>query len=129
MPLTAKERNLKLIALLGLVIPFVQGLLPSFPGIGPHSLTLWSAILLWGLTAITIFRQWVSNQILDKAAVPTIIVGVISLIGGLNDVLDVIQFSEHTDQIIRFLLTVLVGLLGLVSKLLWPTDTTKQSLL
>lgn len=129
MSTTSKERNLKLIALLGLIIPFVQLLLPTFPGIGPHSLTLWSAILLWSLTAITLFRQWVSNQILDKAAVPTILVGVISLIGGFNDVLDVIKFSEHTDQIIRFSLTVLVGLLGLVSKLLWPTDTTKQSLL
>jgi predicted anti-sigma-YlaC factor YlaD len=105
-----------------------QGLIPTLPFGNQAALTIVSAVTMYLVTAITIWKQILSKQIDDAAKWPTIIVGIIATIGGLNDLFSVVPISEILGQWLRFGITFIVMFLNVLSKVLWPTPETKSTL-
>ncbi len=108
------------------ILTAFQGFIPSIPGINDHTITLVSAITLYLVSTLTLFRQTISDEIANAAKTATWIVVIIASIGGLNDILNIVQLSETVDQWVRFGITFTTFVLNLISKLLWPTPETKS---
>ena len=108
------------------ILTAFQGFIPAIPGINEHTTTLISAITLYLVSSLTLWRQTISNEIANAAKKATWIVVIIASIGGLNDILNIIQLNETVDQWVRFGITFTTFVLNFVSKLLWPTPETKS---
>ncbi len=122
-------KNTKIAGLLFIFITVLtafQGFIPSIPGINEQSVTMLSAITLYLVSTLTLFRQTISNEIDNTAKNATWVVVIIATIGGLNDILNIVHFSETVDQWLRFAITFTTFILNLISKLLWPTPETKS---
>lgn len=105
-----------------------QGLIPSIPFQDPVTLTIISAITLYLVTALTVWKQTLSRQISDAAKWPTIIVGIVATVGGLNDIIGVIHIPEMLGQWLRFGITFITMFLNVLSKVIWPTPETRSSI-
>ena len=119
----------KLVGIFTVTVVFLttfQGLIPSMPFKDPGTITLVSAITLYLVTALTVWKQTLSNQIDSVAKWPTIIVGVVATIGGLNDLVGLVPISEILGQWLRFGITFITAFLNVLSKVLWPTSQTKS---
>lgn len=119
----------KLVGLFTVTVVFLttfQGLIPSMPFQNPDTITLISAITLYLVTALTVWKQALSKQVDSVAILPTIIVGIIATIGGLNDLVGLVPISEILGQWLRFGITFIVMFLNILSKVLWPTPETKS---
>lgn len=105
-----------------------QGLIPSMPFQNPNTITIVSAITLYLVTALTVWKQNLSKQIDDVAKWPTIIVGIVATIGGLNDLVGLVPIPEIVGQWLRFGITFIVMFLNVLSKVLWPTPQTHSTI-
>lgn len=105
-----------------------QAVIPAIPLKDPAIVTLISAITLYLVTALTVWKQNLSHQIDDAAKWPTIIVGIVATIGGLNDLVGLVPVSEVIGQWLRFGITFIVMFLNLLSKILWPTPETHSTI-
>ena len=119
----------KLVGIFTVTVVFLttfQGLIPSMPFNNPDTVTLISAVTLYLVTALTVWKQTLSNQIDSVAKWPTIIVGIVATIGGLNDLVGLVPISEILGQWLRFAITFITAFLNVLSKVLWPTPQTKS---
>jgi len=124
---TAKSKITTLFTLLVIFLTAFQGLIPTIPAASNSALAITSAVTMFVVSSLTIWKQYLSNEIDNKAAKPTIIVAIIATIGGANDLFDVVHFSHLADQWIRFFITLVTMFLNVASKILWPTNETKSS--
>lgn len=123
-------KNQKLVGVftvLGVMLATFQGLLPTIPMNTP-TLTLLSAITMYLLTGVTLWKQTLSHQIDNAAKWPTIIVAIVATVGGLNELINLVSVSESLAQWLRFAITFITMFLNLISKVLWPTMETKSTL-
>lgn len=123
-----KSKLTNVFTMLVVLLTAFQGLIPTLPITNNHTITLVSAIAMFLVSGFTAWKQYLSEEIANASLRPTLIVAIIATIGGLNDVFNVVQFSETADQWIRFAITFITMGLSLVSKILWPTLQTKTSL-
>lgn len=121
-----KTQTAGLLFIIITILTAFQGFIPSIPSINEHTITLISAITLYLVSTLTLWRQTISNEIGNAATTATWIVVIIASIGGLNDILNIVHFSETVDQWVRFGITFTTFVLNLISKLLWPTPDTKS---
>lgn len=121
---TKLEKLTNLFTFLVVILTTFQGLIPTLPANDPHVITYVSAIVMFLVSTFTALKQWASTEIANNALKSTLIVALIGIIGGANDIFDVIQFGPITDQWVRFGLTFVTMSLSLASKLLWPTPAT-----
>ena len=124
-----KEKSAKLLFLFITIFTAFQGFIPSIPNIGAHTTTLLSAIVLYAVSIMTLIRQSISEQIDNDAKKVTWFVILIASIGGLNDLTNLIHFSEATDQWVRFGITFTTFVLNLVSKIVWNTPETGKQII
>lgn len=122
------EKMTNLFTLIVVILTAFQGLIPTIPVQSPHTVTLLSAIAMFLVSGFTALKQWASNEINNGALTPTLIVTIIAILGGVNDIIDIVHMSETVDQWVRFGLTFVVMSLSLASKILWPTIETKSSI-
>lgn len=122
-----RERAAKLLLIFVTLLTGVQTSITLIPGMGPHTQTLVSAIVLYLVSIMTLLRQHASNEISNQSTVPTWIIIAIATIGGLNDIFNLVHFSEFVDQCIRFGITFSTFMLNLLSKVLYPTLQTNKT--
>lgn len=105
-----------------------QGMIPTLPITNAGTITLISAITMFLVSSLTVWKQTLSKEINNEAILPTIAVAIIATLGGLNDLLGVLHFSEIVGQWMRFTITFITMGLNLISKMLYPTPETKSLL-
>lgn len=105
-----------------------QGMIPNLPIGNEATVTLISAITMFLVSSLTIWKQTLSKEINTEAIVPTLAVAIVATLGGLNELLGVFHFSEVVSQWLRFAITFITMGLNLVSKMLYPTAETKSIL-
>lgn len=124
------KRN-KIVTLLTLVTALVtafQGVIPALPITNTSTITLISASAVFAALLLTVWKQYLSKEIANDALMPTLFVAIIASMGGLNEWLNALHFSEAVSQWLRFGITFATLALNMVSKVLWPTAETKSLL-
>jgi hypothetical protein len=117
-----------LLTIFALFLGTVQTALVTLP-VNPEKLILWSAIITFGTTAITYWKQNLSVEVSNASKIPTIILGSIAMLGLVNEYLiPVIKVSETAGMWIRFGITAATSLLNLASKILFKTDQTTSKI-
>lgn len=123
----AKSKWVNLFTLLVLLLTTFQGLIPAMPLGNADSISLVSGIVLFLVSALTAWKQYLSVEISNKSLTPTIIVAIIATLGGLNNLFEVVHLSNSAGQWIRFGVTLATAFLNLASKTIWPTAETKST--
>lgn len=123
---SSKTKLTDIFTLLVIVLTTFQGLIPTLPVSDTSVITILSAIIMFLVASLTAWKQLLSVEIRNGGLWPTIILGLIATIGGLNDVLNVLTIGQLTGQWIRFGITASLMILNMISKILWPTPQTKS---
>ena len=118
-----KSKVTMLFTMLVLLFTTLQGLLPALP---MGNTTVLSAIIMFGVSGLTAWKQYLSIEIDNSSLWPTLIVAILATLGGLNDLVNLVHFNSVTGQWVRFGITFLTAFLNLASKILWPTAETKS---
>jgi hypothetical protein len=105
-----------------------QGMIPTLPLTNEGTITLISAITMFLVSGLTVWKQALSKEINSEAILPTIVVASVATLGGLNELLDIFYLSDIVGQWLRFAITFITMGLNLISKLLYPTVETRSLL-
>jgi hypothetical protein len=120
MSLTTRKQLSDLFTVLVLILTTFQGIIPTMPIPSPSSVTLVSAVVMFLVTGLTAWKQYLSVDISNAAMTSMLVVAVIATLGGLNDLFSVIHFGSTAGQWIRFSVTAVTMILNVLSKTLWP---------
>ena len=115
-------KYLALISMLVIIFTAFQGVIGLMPIKNELVISIISAIVLFLVSTLTAWQQYLSKLTDNKALIPTLILCAIALVGGLNDVFNVIPMSEIANQWVRFVITFVTMILNLTSNLLFPKD-------
>lgn len=121
-----KTNAVGVITIVVLLLTTLQGLIPAMPLTNETIIMVLSAVLLFAVNGLTLIKNYLSNEINAGANKAAFILLVVSILGGLNDLFGVINFSDIISQWLRFGLTFLIAFLNLAAKLLFPTPETKS---
>lgn len=103
-----------------------QGMIPAMPISNVSVIAIVSAVSMFLVSALTIWKQYYSDEIDMKALRPTLIVAIIATVTGAADLFKVIDFNHVAGQWIRFGFTAITMFLNLLSKLMYQTEDTKS---
>lgn len=107
------------------ILTAFQLVIPLIPDINEPTRTLISAIVIFLVSATTIWRQYISKYIEDGAVKYTLAAALIAIIGGLNDFFNFVHFSDSVSQWIRFAITFIIMVINIISKEAFPTFLQK----
>jgi hypothetical protein len=128
MSTTTRKQITDLFTILVVILTTIQGLIPAMPLTNEHTITLVSAILIFLVSGITAWKQYLSSEIDTSALKPTLFIAIVATLGGLNDLFNVIPMNDVTAQWLRFGVTALTAAINLASKVLFPTPATKTAI-
>lgn len=111
----------KLLTILALFFTAIQLYVPEMP-ISQESQMIVSAIVMFLVTGTTIWKQKLSECINNSALIPTVILGIVATLGGLNELVKVFPINEVTGQWIRLSITGITALLNASSETLFPSS-------
>lgn len=113
-------RSLKLITSLVLILTALQGLIPLMPIEDGSFKVIASAAMMFLVQALTAWRQHVNSLIDVMAERFTLGMFIIAVLGGLNELFNVVPLSDVTGQWVRFGITAATAIVNLISPILWP---------
>lgn len=125
---TARTNVVTIFTAIVIFLTGFQGMIPTLPIKNAEAITLISAITMFLVSSLTVWKQTLSKEINNDAVLPTLAVAVIATLGGLNDLLGVFHFSDIVSQWLRFTITFITMGLNLISKMLYPTAETRSLL-
>ena len=117
-----KQKNVDAITGAVLIITLLQGLIPIAPALSPQTVVITSATFLFLSQALTAWKQFASCDISNDSLYPTIAVFVLAILGGANDLFNVIPLSELAEQWVRFTITALTLIVNALSKFWFPIE-------
>lgn len=117
---TTKKQLANIFTMAVVALTAFQGLIPQMPITNPTTITLVSAITMFLVTALTAWKQYVSEGISNAAINSTVIMAVLATLGGLNDLFAVFPLGATAGQWVRFGVTAITLILNIVSKVMWP---------
>ena len=123
-----KTNAIGVITILVLFLTTLQGLIPTIPITNETTITIFSAVILFVVNGLTLIKNYLSIEINNVANKAALILLIVAILGGLNDLFGVISFSDTVSQWLRFSLTFIIAFLNLAAKLLFPTPETKSIL-
>lgn len=106
------------------VFAFMQTLLPSM-GFTEFTSSIVTTVLITLVSVFTIKKQRISIEINNKAQIVTWVLIAVAALGGLNQLLDVVNLSDIWQGRLRTIVAALIGILNIVSKNLFPTDEAR----
>jgi uncharacterized membrane protein HdeD (DUF308 family) len=112
----------QLLAFLTIAVMFCTGLqamVPSMPFSNPDQVKAFSGILVCAGIALTAFKQFASDEINNKALIPTLIVALVATLAGVADLMDKLPMNPHNAQWFRFAISALTLLLNITSTTLF----------
>lgn len=104
----------------------LQGVIPQMPVDSESTRTIISAIVMFIVVTLTAIKQYYSVEIRNGAIWPTLIVALVAVLGGANDLINVVPVNETMGQWLRFGITTMSMILAVSSKSLWPTTESKE---
>lgn len=122
----ANSRVTAMFTLLVVLFTAFQGVIPAIPLSNQTAITVLSSVTMFLVSALTLWKQWLSNEINNKSLKPTLIVTIVATLGLLNDLFGVVHISGLAGQWVRFGLTFITMFLNLISKVMYPTEETKS---
>lgn len=127
METTSNSRILRIISILVLMLTTFQFLIPEMPVTDTSKITIVSAVTMFLVTVLTYIKNWLSDAVAKSAQWATTIIVAIAVAGAVNEyLLPVIKFSSSTAQWIRFCITLLIALLNVLAKELFPNTPLKS---
>jgi hypothetical protein len=114
---------LKISTLLVIALTTLQGFVPQMPFTGANTAGYVSAGLLFAVLVCTAFKQFADSEIHNASFGPTLVIALVAVTGGLNDLFKVVPLDAHTAQWLRLGLTILAALLHVSSSTLFPSAT------
>ena len=115
---------LKFLTVLVVLFTVLQGYVPQMPISNPDTVKYVSAGLLFAVLFFTSLKQFANSEINNASLWPTLIVTLLAIVGGLNDLFKVLPLDAHTAQWVRFGLTISAAFLNVASSTLYPSVTT-----
>jgi len=123
-----KETVLKWLTGIAVALGSIQLLVPTMPVQDPSTLKWVSAILLFLVAGVTIWKQYLSELISNSAAAVTWVIAALATAGAINELVDQIEIKNNLAQWIRFFVTAGTVVLNIYSKLWFPSEEQKEIL-
>ena len=121
----SRSQLTRLITVLLTVITVVQGVIPNFPIDNVSTKALIESIFTFLVVGLTAWMQYLSVEIKNGAIWPTLAILFITILGGLNDFINIIPLSPVASQWVKLAISGISTIIALVSKMLWPTQESK----
>lgn len=99
--------------------------LDAMPGMTDAIFATISAIIMFGSQVLTAIQQYIAEGVKNKALIPTVILLVISILGWVNDLLDVVHIGNSLGLWIRWFITIINLILTAYSTAMFPTVAQK----
>lgn len=115
----------RLFTLILVILTTLQAAVPGFPIDTPSTKAIVEAVFMFLVVGLTAWKQYLSVEIRNAAIFPTLAVALIAILGGLNDLIEVVPLSHVAGQWVRLGISTLATILSLISKTLWPTQESK----
>lgn len=125
---TQKSKLTNFFTVLAMVLFIGQTGLATAPAQNTHAIKILSAVFMFLVSATTIWKQRLSQEISNAALWPSVFMGIVATLGLLNDMIDAINIPESIGIWIRWGITFVTTALNGVSKILWPTDQTTSKI-
>lgn len=123
-----KERVTNILLFIITMLTAVSYKIPDFPGITENGITVASTIIMGTIAILGLIRQYLSDLISDVAMAfgwATLVASILEIIA---DMTGAFNWSEATQQSIRFYISVAITILAVISKMAFPAGTsTTQS--
>lgn len=86
------------------------------------------AILTYANLLATYGKQYLSPEVSSTGTKVTLWVAIAATITGLGDLINIFHFSNHAEQTIRWLITVSVAIINILSKQIFPSFYQKNTI-
>ncbi len=116
------------ITILVLFLTTFQGMIPAIPISNPSITAVVSAIVMYLVSTLTVWKQYTNKEIANKSLNPTLIVAIVATLTGIVDLFKIIDFNHVAGQWIRFGFTFIIMFLNILSKIMYPTEETRSKL-
>jgi len=120
-----KARVANIFTALVAIITAIQGTFLTNPPFSDQTIFIAGAIFTYLAMGLTIWKQYLSPDVNDTGAKVTIWVAAIATIAGLTDLVGIFHFNEKTEQYVKWFISVLVTILNILSKQLFPSYDQK----
>lgn len=107
------------------IITIVQGSLLANSPLTPEAVSVVTIVLTYLAMALTAWKQYLSPEVSNKGQNTTIWVAIIATIAGLTDFVGVIHLNDKTADYIKWVLSIVVTVLNILSKQLFPSFDQK----
>lgn len=122
---SSKLRWANILTALASIIAVVQTMLTS-PPFTPEQVILWGTVFTYLTLAATSWKQYLSPEVSNTGAQVTLWMAVAITAGGLVDILGVFKFSDKTAMYVKWGITVLVAVINILSKQIFPSASQKS---
>ena len=112
----SRSQLTRLITVLLVFLTTAQAAVPNFPIQSASTKAIIEAVFMFLVVGLTAWLQYLSVEIRNGALFPTLAIFLIALLGGLNDLINVIPLSDVTGQWIRLGVSSLSTIISLISK-------------
>ncbi len=120
------KKAIIILTLAAYILTAIQFAIPTLKLAEPSQM-IFSAVVMFLVSAVTIWKQKLSEYINTKALWPTIILAIIATLGGLNEFIKEVPINEVAGQWIRFGITVITAGLNGLSETIFPKKQPNQS--
>lgn len=122
-----KARWANILTTLSVAVVIIQTLLTN-PPFTPHAIYVGGLVLTYLSLVITKWKQYLSPDVNNTGGQVTVVIAIIATVAGVLDLLQVFNIAESTSQWIKWAVTVVVTLLNVLSKQLFPSDLQKDKM-
>ncbi len=121
-----KLRLANIFTTLVMIIAIIQTFFTT-PPFTPHAVYVWGAVLAYLAMALTTWKQYLSPEISNTGGQITLWIAVAATITGVLDLLNVFDWSADTEKWIKWGVTVVVAIINVLSKQLFPSQLQKDN--
>ena len=118
----AKLRLASIFTTIVAILTSIQGAFLTSPPFTEQFIFTASAVITYVVMALTAWKQYLSPEISDAGIKTTLAVAIIATIAGIGDLLGVFNVSSSTSQWIKWGISVVVMVLNIFSKGLFPSS-------
>lgn len=90
--------------------------------------TVGGAILTYLILVLTTWKQYLSPEISNDGATVTVWIAVVVTLTGLADLFNIFSFSESTSVYIKLGISVIVSIINILSKQIFPSLMQKEKM-
>ena len=122
-----KTRIANILTALAFVFATVQTFLTN-PPFTAGTIAVVGAIMTYAVLLTTTWKQYLSPEVTNAGARVTLWIALAATLTGVLDMLNVIHFSAIASQYIKWGITVIVAIINILSKQIFPSDMQKDTM-